>query len=119
MATCQVGKVYVDCEGGCGLICAGTQCWAWCEPVSGPVMIPAVMRLRYDDAAEGDDVPPGSATLTMCANGTTRRSLAHVLRTILEQDLVSFVYAADDSVVEPFTGTLDELLTHHGLRRGA
>jgi hypothetical protein len=119
MATCQVGKISVVCEGGCGLICTSTKCWSWCEPVPDPVVIPAVMVLRQDDGPEADTVPPGAAPVTMCVNGATRRSLGHVLRTMFGDDLLT---SGDDSAgdqdatLEPFTGTLDELLAHHGFR---
>jgi hypothetical protein len=118
MATCQVGKFSVVCEGGCGLICSGSQCWSWCEPVPDPVVIPAVMLFRSDDAAEADEVPQGSAMLTMCVNSATRRSLVHVLETMIRRSLSSSTDVAEDTLVEPFTGSLDELLTYHGLRRG-
>jgi hypothetical protein len=54
------GEIQVVCEGGCGLICAGSQCWSWCEPVPDPAVIPAVMLFRSDDPADADDMPQGS-----------------------------------------------------------
>jgi hypothetical protein len=119
MATCQVDRISVVCDGGCGLICTSSQCWSWCEPVPNPVVIPAVMILRADEVLEADKVPEGSAPLTMCVNGATRRSLVHVLETIIGERLESSSDAADETVVEPFTGSLDELLSYHGLRRGS
>lgn len=116
MATCQIGEISVECEGGCGLLCAGSQCWSWCEPVSSPVIVPAIMTLRRRDA-DTDEVPGESTVLTMCGNGTTRRSLVHVRQAVLRHDLVSATDADDDTPVEPFSGTLGDLLAHHGLRR--
>ena len=119
MATCQVDKISVVCEGGCGLICTSTQCWSWCEPVSSPVVIPvvmpAIMILRRGDAT--DEVPGEATALTMCVNGATRRSLVHVLQAILGQDVVSSTGAAGDTPVEPFSGTVADLLAQHDLRR--
>jgi hypothetical protein len=118
MATCSIDKISVVCDGGCGLICAGSQCWSWCEPVPDPIIVPAVMLLRASAVTDADEVPQGSTTLTLCAHGATKRSLVHVLQIIVGQRLESSSEAADDAEVEPFSGTLDELLTYHGLRRG-
>jgi hypothetical protein len=117
MATCQVDRISVVCEGGCGLICTATKCWSWCEPVSSPAVIPAIMILRHSDAAGADEPPDGTASLKMCVNGTTRAALAHVMQAMLQQDLESTADAAGDMPVEPFTGTVDDLLTHYALRR--
>lgn len=116
MATCQIDKISVVCDGGCGLICAGNQCWSWCEPVTVAV-VPAVMLLRSDEVTEADEVPRGSTPLRLCVNGATKRSLVFVLEKLTRQRLVSSLEAADDDPVEPFTGSLDELLTYHGLSR--
>jgi hypothetical protein len=124
MATCSVDKISVVCEGGCGLICTSSQCWSWCEPVPNPVVVPAVMLFRSDEATAADQVIPGSAEVRLCANSATRRSLVHVLEMITGQRLIPDAETDTDDTdtetetsVQPFTGTLDELLTHHRLRR--
>jgi hypothetical protein len=75
------------------------------------------MVFRSDDAAEADEAPPGSARLTLCVNGATKQSLVHVLKTMIGQDLITSSPDASGAL-EPFTGTLDELLAYQGLRRG-
>lgn len=39
------------------------------------------------------------------------------LRTMLGDELVSTTDASDDTPIEPFSGTVDELLSYHGFRR--
>ena len=75
------------------------------------------MILRHGDAADTDEAPDGATALTMCVNGASRESLVHVLRAMLRQELASTADAAGYQPVEPFRGTIDDLLARHDLRR--
>lgn len=108
MASCSSGGTTVSCEGGCGIICwdHGAHCSSWCEPVGGGVVVtvgPAVLR--------------SSDEVTVCTKGLSADGLAGVLEAHMGTRLVrSRESAALASGTVSFTGPVEELLEHLGLR---
>ena len=129
MSDCSSGEYSVSCSGGCGLICTSTHCYGWCEPVvidigeldfeNAPGVEPTVIEVSRDGEAKDKPTFEGDDSVELCANGLSRDGLVAGLQSILGTELEPS--GADDGGEKelPFSGTVDELLEHLDLRRGA
>jgi hypothetical protein len=108
MASCDICNVGISCPAGCGVFCVGgcANCLAWCEPAE--VSLP-------DGWATLED----SAKVKLCTHEVEPDKLHRALQTLLRAPLEwTETEAADGTGDIEFFGSVGELLSHTGLRRG-